>query len=59
MDSESKKVTLADAIDILRALLREQLRLTGRLPKTVVTVGGTALAALSIRRLGLRRPKRH
>lgn len=46
---ESKKVALADAIDILRALLREHLRLTGRLPKTVVTVGGTALAALSIR----------
>jgi hypothetical protein len=46
---ESKKVALADAIEILRALLREHPRLTGRLPKTVVTVDGTALAALSIR----------
>jgi hypothetical protein len=49
MDDESKKVALADAIETLRALLCEQLKLTGRLPKTVVTVGETALAALSIR----------
>lgn len=46
---QTKKIALTDAIEILRALLLEQFRLTGRLPKTVVTVGGTALAALAIR----------
>src|SRR5664280_143082 len=42
-------VTLDEALDIIRDLLREQFRLTGRLPKTVVTIGGTALAARGIR----------
>ncbi len=42
-------LALADALDVIRDLLHEQFRLTGRLPKTIVTVGGTALAAQRIR----------
>jgi hypothetical protein len=42
-------LALDDALNVIRDLLVEQLRLTGRLPKTVVTIGGTALAALRIR----------
>jgi hypothetical protein len=42
-------LALDDALDVIRDLLGEQFRLTGRLPKTVVTIGGTALAARRIR----------
>ena len=44
-----EQLTLADALDVIRDVLREQLKITGRLPSTVVTVGETALAALHIR----------
>ncbi len=42
-------LALDDALNVIRDLLGEQFRLAGRLPKTVVTIGGTALAARRIR----------
>ena len=42
-------LALDDALNVIRDLLGEQFRLTGRLPKTVVTIGGTALAVRRIR----------
>jgi hypothetical protein len=46
---DQEKLDLKDALKVIQDLLREQLRISGRLPETVVTVGGTALAALLIR----------
>jgi hypothetical protein len=40
---------LEDALRVIEDLLREQLKRSGRLPETIVIVGGTALAALRIR----------
>jgi hypothetical protein len=40
---------LAAALEVIEDLLREQLKTSGRIPETIVTVGGTALAALRIR----------
>ena len=45
----NESVSLTDALEVIRDLLQEQLRLTGRLPRTVVMLGGTALAAQRIR----------
>jgi hypothetical protein len=43
------KLDLAAALEVIEDLLREQLKTSGRIPETIVTVGGTALAALRIR----------
>jgi hypothetical protein len=48
MDDHTK-LDLEAALKVIEDLLREQLKTSGRLPKTIVTVGGTALAALRIR----------
>jgi hypothetical protein len=48
MDDHTK-LDLEAALKVIEDLLREQLRTSGRLPETIVTVGGTALAALRIR----------
>jgi hypothetical protein len=48
MDDRSK-LDLEAALKVIEVLLREQLKTSGRLPETIVTVGGTALAALRIR----------
>lgn len=43
------KLDLAAALEVIEDLLREQLKTSGRIPETIVTLGGTALAALRIR----------
>jgi hypothetical protein len=48
MDDHTK-LDLEAALKVIEDLLREQLKTSGRLPETIVTVGGTALAALRIR----------
>ena len=45
MDDHTK-LDLEAALKVIEDLLREQLKTSGRLPETIVTVGGTALAAL-------------
>lgn len=46
---DHNKLDLEAALKVIEDLLREQLKTSGRLPETIVTVGGTALAALRIR----------
>jgi hypothetical protein len=46
---DTRKIGLKEAIDVIRDLLREYLKRTGKLPETIVAVGGTALAILRIR----------
>jgi hypothetical protein len=48
MDDHTK-LDLEAALKVIEDLLREQLKTSGRLPETIVTVRGTALAALRIR----------
>ena len=48
MDDHTK-LDLEAALKVIEDLLHEQLKTSGRLPETIVTVGGTALAALRIR----------
>jgi hypothetical protein len=48
MDDHTK-LDLEAALKVIEDLLREQLKTSGRLPETIVTVGGTALAALRSR----------
>lgn len=48
MDGE-RKVGVSEALEMLGTLLAKQLERTGRVPGAVVTLGGTALAAHSIR----------
>ncbi|MGX9981750.1 hypothetical protein [Methylobacterium fujisawaense] len=47
---ENRKVGFSEAVDVLRRLLEIQWQRTGRLPETVVTLGGTALSAHDIRK---------
>ena len=46
---DTRKIGLKEAIEVIRDLLREYLKRTGKLPETIVAVGGTALAILRIR----------
>lgn len=46
---DTRKIGLKEAIEVIRDLLREYLKRTGKLPETIVAVGETALAILRIR----------
>jgi hypothetical protein len=46
---DASKIGLREAIEVIRELLREHLKRTGKIPETVVAIGGTALAILRIR----------
>lgn len=46
---DTSKIGLKEAIEIIRDLLCRHLKRTGKVPETIVAVGGTALAILRIR----------